>query len=71
VENIKHAYLAWPNSDRRDDIRRAKERRLSDRRLARLSEQRRSAQKYSWILLTKDERKLIESLYSGEAEKQV
>lgn len=68
VENIKQAYLAWPKSDRRDDIRRAKERRISDRRRARLSEQRRSAQKYSRILLTQDERKLIESLYSGEAE---
>lgn len=71
VANIKHGYLAWPKSDRRDDIRRAKERRMSDRRVAQLSEQRRSTQKYSRILLTQDERKLIESLYSDEAEKQV
>jgi len=68
LENVKNAYVAWPISDRRDQNRRAEDRRLSDRRMAQASEQARSAQKYSRLLLTQDERRLIESLYSTEAD---
>ncbi|PPK76289.1 hypothetical protein B0F87_104382 [Methylobacter tundripaludum] len=63
VENIKNHYLAWPKSNRRDMSRRSDERRASERRQQLLSEQRRSEKKYSPILLTQEERKLIEDLY--------
>lgn len=63
VENIKKHYLAWPKSNRRDANRRCDERRALERREQQLSEQRRSEKKYSPILLTQEERKLIEDLY--------
>ena len=66
VENIKNYYLAWPKSNRRDRSRRHDERRVPDRRQHQLSEQRRSEIKYSPILLTEEERKLIEGLYLSE-----
>lgn len=66
VENIKNHYLAWPKSNRRDTSRRNNERRAAERRLEQLSEQRRSEKKYSTILLTREERKLIEDLYLND-----
>jgi len=67
IDNIKKAYLAWPKFDRRDENRRANERRELDRRSRQDSEQTRSEQKYSPILLTQEERKMIECLYLNEA----
>ncbi len=66
VENIKNHYLAWPKSNRRDITRRSNERRALERREQQLSEQRRSEQKFSMILLTQEERKLIEDLYLSD-----
>jgi hypothetical protein len=66
VENIKEHYLAWPKSNRRNIGRRSNERRVIGRRLHQLSEQRRSEIKYSSLLLTQEERKLIEDLYLGD-----
>lgn len=63
VENIKEYYLAWPKSNRREQSRRCNERRALERREQQLSEQHRSEIKYSPILLTQEERKLIEELY--------
>lgn len=66
VENIKNHYLAWPKSNRRDQNRRSDDRRALERREQQLSEQRRSEIKYSRILLTHEERKLIEDLYLSD-----
>lgn len=66
VENIKNHYLAWPKSNRRNMNRRSDERRAIERRQQLLSEQRRSEKKYSPILLTQEERKLIEDLYLND-----
>jgi hypothetical protein len=63
VENIKSNYLAWPISDRRIMSRRGNERRSVERRQLSLSEQSRSKKKYSPVLLTQEERKLIEDLF--------
>ncbi len=63
VANIETYYLVWPKSDRRDLNRRTDERREPDRRQQQLSELHRSEQKYSSILLSQEERKLIEDLY--------
>lgn len=63
LEHIKNAYLAWPKVDRRDHIRRVDDRRMADRRHAQASEQQRAGQKYSRVVLTSEERKLIQSLY--------
>ena len=63
VENIKNHYLAWPKTNRREHNRRSEDRREQERREQQLSEQRRSEIKYSKILLTHEERKLIEDLY--------
>ncbi|HEY8098550.1 MAG TPA: hypothetical protein VIE65_20995, partial [Methylobacter sp.] len=60
VENIKKHYLAWPKFNRRNVSRRSDDRRALERRDQLLSEQRRSEKKYSPILLTQEERKLIE-----------
>jgi hypothetical protein len=65
-ENIKKHYLAWPKSNRRDVNRRSTERRELERRQQQLSEQRRSEKKFSVILLTQEERKLIEDLYLSD-----
>ncbi|WP_446810699.1 hypothetical protein ACH50O_03720 [Methylomonas sp. 2BW1-5-20] len=62
-ENIKTHYLVWPKHERRQADRRGCDRRETDRRQQQLSEQHRSNQKYSHILLTQEERKLIEDLY--------
>ena len=66
VENIKNHYLAWPKSNRRDETRRNNERRALERREQQLSEQRRSEKKFSMVLLTQEERKLIEDLYLSD-----
>ncbi len=66
VENIKNHYLAWPKANRRDMSRRSNERRAIERRQQLLSEQRRSEKKYSPVLLTQEERKLIEDLYLSD-----
>lgn len=68
LEHIQKNYLAWPKEDRRGKSRRANDRRSPDRRSPdrrqhKLSEQRLSARKYSKILLTREELKLIEDLY--------
>jgi len=63
VKNIKNHYLAWPISDRRVMSRRGNERRSVERRQLSLSEQSRSEKKYSPVLLTQEERKLIEDLF--------
>jgi hypothetical protein len=68
IENVKKNYVAWPKSDRRDVNRRSNERRALDRRYQQLSEQRRSEQKHSRILLTQEERQLIEDLYLSDFE---
>ena len=63
VENIKNAYLAWPKEDRRQlSRRRTLERWGHDRRLL-FPEQLQSLQKYSRILLTREELQLIKDLY--------
>lgn len=66
VKNIKKHYLAWPKSNRRDMSRRGDERRTMDRRQQQLSEQCLSEKKISMILLTQEERKLIEDLYLSD-----
>lgn len=66
IENAKKNYAALPKSSRREAYRRSNERRAPDRRQQQLSEQRRSEQKYSPILLTQEERKLIEDLYLSD-----
>ncbi len=66
IENIKKYYLAWPKTNRRTNSRRADERRAHERRLQQLSEQGRSEKKFSMILLTQEERKLIEDLYLSD-----
>jgi hypothetical protein len=68
IENIQQNYLAWPIRDRRVESRRANERRNPDRRQQQLSEQRRSEKKYSRIVLTQEELKLIEDLYMNDAD---
>lgn len=68
IENIKKHYLAWPKSNRRATNRRNKERRALERRTQQLTEQRRSEKKFSMILLTEEERKLIEDLYLSDLE---
>ncbi|MEQ1637723.1 MAG: hypothetical protein ABL903_13640 [Methylococcales bacterium] len=68
IENIKQNYLAWPIRDRRVEARRNDERRNPDRRHQQLSEQRRSEKKFSRIVLTPEELKLIEDLYMNEAD---
>lgn len=68
VENVKKNYVAWPKLDRRDANRRHNERRAPDRRHQQLSEQHRSELKYSDILLTQEERQLIEDLYLSDFE---
>lgn len=66
VENIKNHYLAWPKSNRRAQSRRSDERRAAERRIQQLSEQLRSGKKFSPILITQEERKLIEDLYLND-----
>lgn len=66
VANIKEHYLAWPKFNRRDMNRRGDERRVMDRRQQQFSEQRLSEKKFSTILLTREERKLIEDLYLSD-----
>lgn len=64
-EYIKKNYMAWPKTDRRQRERRVNERRVPDRRHnhAQPSERSQFERKYSRILLTPEERKLIEDLY--------
>ena len=68
IENIKKNYLAWPKTNRRTMNRRSDDRRSPDRRSQHSSEQSRSERKYSRILLTSEERKLIEDLYLNDIE---
>jgi hypothetical protein len=67
-EHIKRHYLAWPKTNRRVDNRRSNERRSPDRREQQLTEQSRSLKKYARVLLTAEERKLIEDLYLSDLE---
>jgi hypothetical protein len=66
VENIKTNYHVWPKTDRRQANRRIEDRRAFDRRQRQLSDQQRSEQKYSSILLTHEELKLIEELFKND-----
>jgi hypothetical protein len=66
VRNIENHYLALPKTNRRHVNRRNEERRAPDRRQQQLSERLRSEIKYSPILLTQEERKLIEDLYNND-----
>jgi hypothetical protein len=66
IEHIQINYLAWPKSDRRVSERRINNRRSPDRRTHQATEQTRSGKKYSRILLTSEERKLIEDLYLND-----
>ena len=68
IENVKKNYVAWPKSDRRDVSRRSNERRAPDRRYQHFAEQHYSEQKYSKILLTQEERQLIEDIYMSDFE---
>ncbi len=68
VDNIKSHYLAWPISDRRVMSRRGNERRSAERRQLLLNEQDRSEKKHSPILLSQEERKLIEDLFLCDLE---
>lgn len=66
IENIEKSHLAWPKADRRVAERRVNERRSPDRRSRQASEQARAGRKYSRILLTSEERKLIEDVYLSD-----
>jgi erythromycin esterase-like protein len=66
VENIKANYYVWPKTDRRQACRRSEDRRAFDRRQRQLNDQQRSEQKFSKILLTHEELKLIEELYKND-----
>lgn len=67
-EHIKSHYLVWPKKDRRLQERRANERRIPDRRNNQVlsSPRSRFEKKYARILLTPEERKLIEDMYLKE-----
>jgi hypothetical protein len=65
-ENIKKNYLSWPKTDRRKQDRRVGERRVPERRQSsqlETLERSRLERKYARILLTPEERKLIEDMY--------
>lgn len=66
IENIKKNYLAWPKTNRRKMERRADDRRSPDRREQLAYEKARTGGKYSRIILTSEERKLIEDLYLSD-----
>ncbi|MGZ5050147.1 MAG: hypothetical protein ACXWF8_09060 [Methylobacter sp.] len=68
IENIKQNYLAWPKTNRRIADRRAGDRRAHDRRQYDISEQQRSEQRFSSILLTDEEKRLIEDLFLNDPE---
>ncbi|MGR9087214.1 MAG: hypothetical protein ACU841_09085 [Gammaproteobacteria bacterium] len=70
VEHVKKNYVAWPKADRRQKTRRVGERRVPDRRQshAQSAERSRFERKYSRILLTPEERKLIEDMYLRDLE---
>jgi hypothetical protein len=67
LENIQNTYAAWPKAERRNHIRRMEDRRTADRRHAQASEQQRAGRKYSRIVLTSEERQLIQSLYLSDS----
>jgi len=66
-ENIKKNYLAWPKTDRRKQDRRVSERRVPERRQSSSQletlERSRLERKYARILLTPEEKRLIEDMY--------
>lgn len=66
IENVKKNYVVWPKWNRRGTSRRSNERRSSDRRYQQLSDQSRSEQKYSTILLTEEEKQLIEDIFKSD-----
>jgi len=66
IDHIKQNYLAWPKTNRRAMERRSDDRRSPDRRDQHGSERNRTELKYSRILLTTEERKLIEDLYLSD-----
>lgn len=65
-EHIKKNYMAWPKVDRRKKDRRLNERRVPDRRNTQQtqpSERSHFERKYARVLLTPEEKKLIEDMY--------
>jgi len=68
IENISKHYLAWPKNDRREANRRHDERRVFSQYPPAFTEKSRSEPKYSHILLTREERKMIQDLYLHEAD---
>lgn len=66
IDNIQTNYLAWPKTERRESSRREHERREAERRLQQFSEQRRSEIKHSPLILSQEERRLIEELYRND-----
>jgi hypothetical protein len=68
LEHVQKTYAAWPKSERRGNSRRSDDRRLPDRRQHQLSEQRMTHRKFSKVLLSREELKLIEDLYLGEVD---
>lgn len=65
IDHIQKNYLMWPKINRRiNEDRRVADRRMLDRREQQILEQRnRSEKKFSRILLTLEEKRLIEDLY--------
>lgn len=66
LEHVQQTYAACPHSERRTAGRRSNDRRLPDRRREQFAEQRRSHRKFSEVLLTREELRLIEDLYLGD-----
>lgn len=68
LEHVQKTYAAWPKTERRNNSRRNDDRRSPDRRSFQNNEQRMTHRKFSKILLSREELKLIEDLYLGEIE---
>lgn len=65
-DNIKASYAYCPKFDRRKLDRRSNERRMEDRRQQQLSEYSGRNNKRHQLVLTPEERKLIEDLYLND-----
>jgi len=66
LANIEASYLYCPKYDRRKFNRRGIERRSLDRRQQQLSEYDSRDKRYHQLVLTREERKLIEDLYLSD-----